>query len=437
VGLRETLAFVGAGMVLIGLGLYVDASLLGISQGFVSGLGLSFAALGVLGLWMQAVYMYRRGGDTRRDSALETGDPLVMEANRWLREIRFQQTYYSGWGGSLKVPIAQATAEAKADTSVTLARHQLSLPEIMDAYREFVGMVSQEYEIIIGIDELDKIGSDEQAQRFLNEIKALFGLESCFYLVSVSESALSSFERRGLPLRDVFDSSFDAIIHVDYLNLDRAQQLLRRRVIGVPVPFLDFCHCMAGGLPRDLIRAFRELFEERRQASNGGNTLSTLCSALIRADVKSKLRAASIEAKNVASEPEANELFSNIYDLEASLEGLDGLPNGAGNLLASQRRLLDTVRQKEPAKQTEQSVATPNRERMTALTTELGIYLYYCATLLEFFGEEDHDVERLKRAESSGAFDQLSRARQSFAISPSIAESAITKFRKQYSMSTQ
>jgi len=245
----------------------------------------------------------------------------VRTARQHLQEIRFQQSYSSGWGGSLSIPFAQLTAEAREDAAVTLARHQLSLPEIMDHYRNFIELVHKEYEIIIGIDELDKIGSDEQVQRFLNEIKALFGLEGCFYLISVSESALSSFERRGLPIRDVFDSSFDAIVHVDYLDLGRAQQLLRRRVIGVPVPFLDFCHCMAGGLPRDLIRVFRDLFEDRRQAGTGADDLSTLCSFLVQSDLKSKLRAASIEARDITLEAEAKagQVFSEIRRLEAAL----------------------------------------------------------------------------------------------------------------------
>ena len=134
----------------------------------------------------------------------------------------------SGWAGSLKGGTS-FSAETTVDAAVNLSQKQRSLPEIVDRYRDFLIRASQEYEIIIGIDELDKIGSDEKAHHFLNEIKALFYLERCFYLISVSESAMSNFERRGMPFRDVFDSSFDAIVHVDYLNLDKAKRLLRRR----------------------------------------------------------------------------------------------------------------------------------------------------------------------------------------------------------------
>ncbi len=55
-------------------------------------------------------------------------------------------------------------------------------------------------------------------------------------------------------------------------------------------------------------------------------------------------------------------------------------------------------------------------------------------TLLEFFGREDLNIDTLKEAESSGALEQLAKARQFFALSPRIAESAITGFRKQYDM---
>ena len=39
----------------------------------------------------------------------------------------------------------------------------------------------------------------------------LFGIDHCFYLVSVSQDAMSSFERRGIPFRDTFDSALDDI----------------------------------------------------------------------------------------------------------------------------------------------------------------------------------------------------------------------------------
>jgi hypothetical protein len=77
---------------------------------------------------------------------------------------------------------------------------------------------------------------------------------------------------------------------------------------------------------------------------------------------------------------------------------------------------------------------TARREETASLSTELGVYLYYSVTLVEFFGQEDLSPETLKAAEESGALEQLARARQFFAINPRIAESVIAGFREQYSM---
>jgi hypothetical protein len=360
-------------------------------------------------------------------------DLLVQKAFEWQRDIQFQQSYSSGWAGSLRGSIAPISVETTTEAAMELSRNQMSLPEIVDRYQGFLTLASEDYVIIIGIDELDKIGSDEEAQSFLNEIKALFGQQSCFYLISVSESAMSSFERRGLPFRDVFDSSFDAIVHADYLNLERAQRLLRRRVIGVPVPFLDFCHCMAGGLPRDLIRIFRALFDEHLQSNSGESSLSTLCGSLIRADLKSKLLAASISAKDTMLDLEVKQLFDRIRKLEALLDSPDCFPKSCPDLLTGSRDLLESTSQ-ESTQQAESAEVAAKREKIALLSAELGAYLYYCVTLVQFFGREDLDQETLKAAESSGELERLARARQFLAINPRMAESELADFRQTYNM---
>jgi hypothetical protein len=63
------------------------------------------------------------------------------------------------------------------------------------------------------------------------------------------------------------------------------------------------------------------------------------------------------------------------------------------------------------------------------------VYLYYSATLLEFFGQKvPNSIDNLIEAENSGALDQLARIRQYFAVSPRIAETGIVEFRTNHSM---
>ena len=120
---------------------------------------------------------------------------IVREAQGWLTEIKFQQSYTMGWSGALKTPLG---LEGSINQARSLARLQMSLPEIVDAFMHFLGKVAATQTVLIGIDELDKIESDEKAQSFLNDIKVVFGAFNVFYLVSVSENAMSQFERRGL-----------------------------------------------------------------------------------------------------------------------------------------------------------------------------------------------------------------------------------------------
>ncbi|MGH9429002.1 MAG: hypothetical protein ACRD2L_22185, partial [Terriglobia bacterium] len=261
----------------------------------------------------------RAGGipPTLQVKDINTRRVLIQESRKWLRKIKFQQSYTSGWSGALKLPVG---LEGGVNSAVTLAENQLSLPEIVHNFTRFLVQLSAHYQVIIGIDELDKLESDEKAQRFLNEIKSIFGLERCFYLISVSENAMSNFERRGLPFRDAFDSSFDNIIYVDYLSFTGAKRLLAERVTGKPIPFFGLSYCLAGGLPRDLIRHFRHLVElserEGKDGAQPANDITALCQELVSADLKAKIRAVGVAAKRIELEPQAGEFLEKVYSLD-------------------------------------------------------------------------------------------------------------------------
>ena len=117
--------------------------------------------------------------------------------------------------------------------------------------------------MVIGIDELDKIANTESAERFLNEVKAIFGIPGCLYLVSTSEDALLQFEKKSLGFRSVFDSTFDDIIRTSTLSLAGTRELLLSRLAGIGDPFIILCHFFSGGLSRDVLRTARVIIEAR------------------------------------------------------------------------------------------------------------------------------------------------------------------------------
>jgi hypothetical protein len=261
---------------------------------------------------------------------------------------------------------------------------------------------------------LDKLKSDEDAEKFLNDNKILFGLEGCFYLVSISESALARFERRGLPIRDVFDSSFDEVVEIGYLDTAEAVKLLRRRVALLPVPFACLCHCLAGGLPRDLIRSCRSLYLLAPESP--GRTLADLSKLLVREDFRRKRHAVELSAKQLDAEASSDFLMAlnalewlepevDLFDEKASFFVAVILPNDPSD----------------------------DDRRLRALSIEFGCFLLYCATLMAFFTDQVSEAT-IRAAEQRGAFEALGKARQSMSLDPKLSWQLCAEFRRTIGM---
>lgn len=176
--------------------------------------------------------------------------------------VRALQTYT----GEVSAKAGRSGVELSGKRSVAVATRALTYPEIVDELSEFLRQVASTLQseptvdevlpgrVIVGIDELDRLGTGEQAAAFLNEIKAIFGASGCFFLVSVSEDAMYQFDLASPGLRTVFDSSFDEVVRVGHLSLESARELLDHQVIGLPRQFSALVHVLSGGIPRDLVR---------------------------------------------------------------------------------------------------------------------------------------------------------------------------------------
>lgn len=93
----------------------------------------------------------------------------------------------------------------------------------------------------------------------LNDVKALFGIPNCYFLVAVSVSAMIRFQQRGLPFQDAFESALEDVIQVEPLTATETVELLQRRLTGIPATAALLCHVLGAGLPRDVIRVLRSL----------------------------------------------------------------------------------------------------------------------------------------------------------------------------------
>jgi len=360
--------------------------------------------------------------------------------------VRYLQTHTSSLSGGISLP---GGAHGQLARKISRAEQPLTHPEIVDEFRSFARTVAAHAHqhgsrVFIGVDELDKIGSPEQAEHFLNEIKGIFGIPHVYFIVSVSDDALTAFERRGLPLRDAFDSSFDEIIHVGPLCYLESRRLLYRRVVGISEPYVALCHCLAGGLARDLIRAARNIV--RTVAELGGSpvifgedidsddpvkyvlaserpapdflTISAISETLVHDELRRKALAISHVVSSVGS-PGTTEFQDLLYDTASRL--------APGKPILSMIDLL----------------AKPSRaesDAVAGLRLEFAAYAYYCATVQDTFNDQ-LDNKRIIDATSQpigpGSFDTLAGARNAFTRNTMLAWRLITEFRAAWSMETR
>ncbi|KAA2264862.1 hypothetical protein F0L68_07240 [Solihabitans fulvus] len=345
---------------------------------------------------------------------------LVETAGQRLRQIRFLQTNTVGWSGKLALPMKM---EAGWTRSTQQAERPRTHPEIVTELCEFLAEVVAvnhgNPSVIVAIDELDKIESAEQAQCFVNEIKSVFGARRTQFLVSVSEDALASFERRGLAVRDAFDSAFDEIVRIDHLTLADSYLLLRGRVLGVPEPFLCLAHCMSGGLARDVLRVTRSmvaLVEAEAEADTDANadpSLDAVCRALVREDVQRKSHAFQLAVGGLTTTEDTTDFLRALRSLRAD----------AALLCAALPAL-------NPRGQV-------GGEPFDRLRRQSAAHAYHCATLLEVF-DRSLDKDRTARGRDDpadpGSFDALAGARQAIAVHPRLAWVMLDDFRKAWGL---
>lgn len=318
---------------------------------------------------------------------------LVGQARDRLRRIRFLQTSTTGWSGKVTIP----NGEVALDRSIELAEQPLTYPEVVHDLRQFIGLVATKQGVIVAVDELDKIEGAQEAQAFVNEIKGVFGVTGAQFLVSVSEDALASFERRGLPVRDAFDSAFDEIVRIEPLNLGDSCALLRSRVIGVSDLFSALAHCMAGGLARDIIRIARSM----RAVATTDGTIEPVCRELVELDIQRKIHAFGQATGDLEGTPDTTSFIRALRTLHADRAAIEHalpslLPSGDDNADYRQVRY------------------------------QAGAYAYHRATVLAVFTADlTPDAFETKRA----TLDMLAAAKQELGARPQSAWLMLDEFR--------
>lgn len=171
--------------------------------------------------------------------------------------------------------------------------------------------------IIIAIDGLDKLSDPREFTGIVNDLKELFHLRGVHFLVSVSSHALDSFDLRGVPGRDVFDSAFDSIYEFGPMRVSQSIDVLRGRSTGFPIPLALFAHAWSGGLPRDLLRCARGCKEASARLGEDKPETARIVQEVLRRDVTKALDAFLRQHASGALE---HHLYRNLQEFRSLLD---------------------------------------------------------------------------------------------------------------------
>ena len=356
------------------------------------------------------------------------GATLANRAIEYVQRLQIDKTFT--WGGNISSPSVHGMSLA-LNRGGSFRYVPWSLPELVSNIRRFLEDVSEEMyhfpiTVIIGIDEIDRIGSLEHAERFIGEIKAIFGVVRCFFLVSVAEDVGSLFAQRATAGRSILENAFDDIVVVEPLTLQEAQELLLRRVPGFTESFVYLVHALSGGLPRELIRIARRLVEVNRQPIKGAIPLiGDLSYLLVRDEMIESLRAARNQMALLSLDTEWATLFD---DMRTAIIRLRAETTTAIN---DARVVIEKISEFQLPGALRRLSGDDERSAQ-AIIDRLSASAYFCKTIIEAFANEKFTLESVRsktRAGGDGAYENLAAARVELSISPSSSREILTRFR--------
>ncbi|MBL7261135.1 AAA family ATPase [Paractinoplanes lichenicola] len=339
---------------------------------------------------------------------------MRRRARHQLRRLRFLQNVSRELSGVFK---SSRGFDIGRKWTRQLIEQPASHPDLVREFRRFAADVAEWWtttrpgggRVIVVIDEVDRINDGELAEKFINEIKGVFGVRGCTYLVTISEDALALFERRMIGIRPALDSTFDEVLRLGIMTLDDSVELLGRRLIGCPRPFMALCHALAGGLPRELLRAARTLVGEagaedgRTRVRQGG--LAVLTERVVGHDI---VKLKSGLAAQIRREGQTGPIHQVLMDLADT----DWPGTEAKELLQRGDDLIHRAPVEDPGEQ--------------RLCLQLGVSLWYYATVLETFG--------LPPEPARPCHDRLDEAAERLAlvrsVMPASVEQALTRLTK-------
>lgn len=300
--------------------------------------------------------------------------------------------------------------------------------------KEFDG---SRHAVVVGIDEIDRIGSLDHAERFIGEIKAIFGVDKSFFVVAVAEDVGSIFAQRATVGRSILENAFDDIIVIDPLDFLETRNLLGKRVPGFTDSFVYLVHALSGGLPRELIRVTRRLVEINQEMRNSGKEtgqrprLENLAAALVKEATIEAIRAARNQLARLALPTELTVLFGKLHTASIVLASASPFAVDTSYDIIAE---LSEMKVTDYADGTHASgpALHADVERARRIVSDLAVVAYFGIAVIEAFSDRYFDLDLVRDITARrvpGSYDELAVARAELSVSPDNSREMIRRFR--------
>jgi hypothetical protein len=382
-------------------------------------------AAGVLALlwWPHKSLRRRRLGALRRSK-------LIQRARSYSIHLKVERT--TTWGANLGLPAVRG-ASLSLSKGVSEKYVPWSMPELVGKLREFIGDITRSTDgpagtIVIGVDEIDRIGSVEQAERFIGEIKAVFGIPNCFFLVSVAEDVGFRFSRQSIVGKSTLEHSFDDVVVVDTLELDEARELLSKRVPGFTDSFVFLALALSGGLPREMIRVARRLVELNNREAEGRFVLriGDLAVRLVAENIEEVLRTSRSQLARLSLPEIWGNVFYQLRDAMVLLRDDTATAEEHRKIIG----VLCSLRSPEAADRA--ASAEADESAAAKIVAGLAAFASYSLTVIQAFDNEYFDLRTARKSTyntSGGSYAELAAARLELGVSPESSQAIIRLFR--------
>ncbi|WP_234024715.1 hypothetical protein [Streptomyces baarnensis] len=357
---------------------------------------------------------------------------LVSRCRNYLYQLQTVQSSASGFTTGASQLLSLGSTHSTSVSTIPP-----NYPELVEVFRGLLTLIAAEKArsnetVVIAIDEVDRLGSDTKALAFLAEIKAILGIPHVHFLISVADDVAAAFVRRGLPHRDVTDSSLDDIVHVQPSTLEESQKVLAKRSSALKAPHAMLAHTLSGGILRDLLRYGLQIKEMQEKANS--YELTDISRHLILEELSETLAGFRTLLSKSQWTQETSSILNDVRTLGSHLRNpckctYNTLRHALEQFAFSTPPAPATPR--DPVSELQQPFNDPQ-----PLIDEACAYAYFSLTLLDIFSTEGFDRRTLQAAMEGpyGDPERLAEARQELGISPYSTRALITKIREAWSL---